>query len=78
MIAGTIRNSVSLVSLESKWQQKKQNVSKGSKVNLTAEERELQRFQEQADSIRESRKSTYIDSKLQAGGELTAVDIEYL
>ncbi|GFI45654.1 hypothetical protein IMSAGC019_00966 [Lachnospiraceae bacterium] len=78
IIAGTIRNSVSLASLESKWQQKKQGISKGNKENLTAEERELQRFQEQADNIRESKKSTDIDTKLQAGGELTAEEIEYL
>ncbi len=78
IIAGTIRNSVSLASLESKWQQKKQDMSKGSKENLTAEERELQRLQEQADSIREGKKSTDIDTKLQAGGELTAEEIEYL
>ena len=78
IIAGTIRNSVSLAALDSKWQQKKQDISKGSKEDLTAEERVLQRFQEQADSIRESRKSTDIDSKLQAGGKLTAEEIEYL
>lgn len=78
IIAGTIRNSVSLASLESKWQQKKQNISKGNKENLTAEERELQRFQEQADSIRESRKSIDIDTKLQTGEELSAEEIEYL
>lgn len=78
IIAGTIRNNVSLASLESKWQQKKQDISKGDKGNLTAEERELQRLQEQADSIREGRKSTDIDTKLQAGGELTAEEIEYL
>ncbi len=78
IIAGTIRNSVSLASLESKWQQKKQDISKGNKENLTVEERELQRFQEQADSIRGGKKSTDIDTKLQAGGELTAEEIEYL
>ena len=78
IIAGTIRNSVSLAALDSKWQQKKQDISKGSKEDLTAEERVLQRFQEQADSIRENRKSTDIDSKLQAGGKLTAEEIEYL
>lgn len=78
IIAGTIRNSVSLASLESKWQQKKQNISKGNKENLTAKKRELQRFQEQADSIRESRKSTDIDTKLQTGEELSAEEIEYL
>lgn len=78
IIAGTIRNSVSLVSLESKWQEKKQDISKGNRENLTDEERELQRLQEQADNIREGKKSTDIDTKLQAGRELTAEEIEYL
>ena len=67
IIAGTIRESISLASLDSKWQQKKQNLNKNTD-NLTAEERQLQRFQEQADSIRESKKPAEIDAKLQAGG----------
>lgn len=78
IIAGTIRNSLNLASLESKWQQKKQDISKANRGNLTVEECELQRFQEQADSIRESKKYTDIDTKLQAGGELTAEEVEYL
>ena len=78
IIAGTIRNSVSLAALDSKWQQKKQDISKGSKEDLTTEERVLQRFQEQADSIREGKKPADIDAKLQAGGKLTAEEIEYL
>ena len=39
IIAGTIRNSVSLAPIERKGQQKKQDVSKENKENLTAEER---------------------------------------
>lgn len=78
IIAGTIRDSVSLASLENKWQKKKQNIGGGNKENLTAEEQELRKFQEQADSIRESKKSTDIEAKLQAGGKLTAEEIEYL
>lgn len=77
IIAGTIRESVSLASLDSKWQQKKQNLNKNTD-NLTAEERQIHRFQEQADSIRESKKPAEIDAKLQAGGKLTAEEIEYL
>lgn len=77
IIVGTIRESVNLASLDSKWQQKKQNPNKNTD-NLTAEERQLQRFQEQADSIRESKKPAEIDAKLQAGGKLTAEEIEYL
>lgn len=77
IIAGTIKNSVNLAVLDNKWQQKKQNLNK-SKEDLTAEERELKMFQEQADSLRESRKPNAITSKLQAGGKLTPEEIEYL
>ena len=77
IIAGTIKNDVNFAVVDNKWQQKKQNPGKSSE-DLTPEERELQRFQEQAASIRESKKPADIDAKLQAGGKLTAEEIEYL
>lgn len=49
IITGTIKNSVSLATMESKWEQRKQNLGKHS-GDMTAEERMLQSFQEQADS----------------------------
>ena len=45
---------------------------------MIAEEHVLLRFQEQADSIRESKKSTGIDARLQAGRKLILEEIEYL
>lgn len=77
IIAGTIKNSVNRAAMESKWEQKKQNLNKRS-GDMTAEERILQSFQEQIDSIRENRKPNEIDAKLQAGGKLTPEEIEYL
>ena len=77
IIAGTIKNNVNFAVVDNKWQQKKQNPGKSSE-DLTPEERELQRFQEQAASIRESKKPADIAAKLQAGGKLTVEEIEYL
>lgn len=77
-IAGTVRNSVNLAALNSKWQQKKQeNPIKKNDENLTAGQRELQRFQEQLKEMREN-KSPDINAKLMAGGKLTQEEIEYL
>ena len=78
IISGTIKNSVNLAALDNKWQQKKQNFAKKEYQNMTAEERQLQHFKEQADEIREGRKKADIDAKLQSGGKLTPEEIEYL
>ena len=76
-IAGTVRNTVSLASLDSKWQQKKQQNPVRKTEEMTAEQRELQRFQEQLKEMRENR-SPDINAKLMAGGKLTQEEIEYL
>lgn len=78
IIAGTIKNSVKLAVMDSKWQQKKQSAGKSSQKDLTEEERQLQDLQEQAESIREGKKPAGIYAKLEAGGKLTAEEIEYL
>lgn len=77
-IAGTVRNTLNLASMDSRWQQKKQeNPIKKNEEELTAEQRELQRFQEQLKEMREN-KSPDIDAKLMSGGKLTQEEIEYL
>ena len=77
-ISGRVRDSVNLASLNSKWQQKKQeNPVKKNDENLTADQRELQRFQEQLKEMREN-KSPEISNKIMAGGKLTPEEIEYL
>lgn len=77
-IAGTIRNSVGLAQMDGKWQLKKSELSSGKKQDMTAEERELQFLQQQADDIREGRKPADIDAKLQSGAKLTPEEVEYL
>ncbi|MDE7436484.1 MAG: hypothetical protein K2N01_11790 [Lachnospiraceae bacterium] len=77
-ITGTIRNSVGLAELDGKWQLKKSELSSGKKQNMTAEEREQQLLQQQADDIREGRKPADIDAKLQSGAKLTQEEIDYL
>ena len=77
-IAGTVRNTLNLASMDGRWQQKKQeNPIKKNEEELTAEQRELQRFQEQLKEMREN-KSPDIDAKLMSGGKLTQEEIEYL
>ncbi len=77
-MAGTVKNSVKLATLENKWQQKKENAGKPQRKELTAQERELQIFQEQADEIREGKTPSDISAKLMSGARLTQEEIEYL
>ena len=74
---GTVRNTLNLASLEGKWQQKKQQNPVKKDDELTADQRELQRFQEQLKEMREN-KLPDIDAKLMSGGKLTREEIEYL
>lgn len=76
-IAGTVRNTLNLTKLDSKWQQKKQQDPTKKTDEMTAQERELQRFQEQLKEMREN-KSPEINTKLMSGGKLTREEIEYL
>ena len=76
-VVGTISNSINMAVMNSKWQQKKQDINAGRK-ELTAQERELQFFQQQADSIRENKKPADIDAKLASGAKLTPDEIQYL
>lgn len=79
-MAGTIKRSVRMAALDQKWQQKKNSFGKDKKklAEMTAEERQLQDFREQAEQMRKSQKHANIDAKLAAGEELTPEEIEYL
>ena len=76
-IAGTVRNSLNLASLDNKWQQKKKRDPTKKTEEMTADQRELQRFQEQLKEMREN-KTPDINTKLMSGGKLTREEIEYL
>ncbi len=79
-MAGTIKRSVRMAALDQKWQQKKNSFGQDQKKlsEMTAEERQLQDFREQAEQMRKSQKHANIDAKLAAGEELTPEEIEYL
>lgn len=79
-MAGTIKRSVRMAALDQKWQQKKNSFGQDKKklAEMTAEERQLQDFREQAEQMRKSQKHANIDAKLAAGEELTPEEIEYL
>lgn len=79
-MAGTIKRSVRMAVLDQKWQQKKNSFGQDKKklAEMTAEERQLQDFREQAEQMRKSQKHANIDAKLAAGEELTPEEIEYL
>ncbi len=81
MIVGTVRNSVKLAALDSQWQQKKESgalFGKDRNRELSAQERELALFRQQAEDIRKSRERAEIDAKLGSGQKLTPEEIEYL
>ena len=73
-IAGTVRNTLTLASLDIK---RNQNAPTKKPEELTADQRELQRFQEQLKEMREN-KTPDINTKLMSGGRLTREEIEYL
>lgn len=75
----TVRNVVKLAAMDNKWQQKKNNLGQEDRnKELTAEEKDLQFWQQQADEIRENKKYGTIDAKLKSGEPLTKDEIDYL
>ncbi|MDE6252332.1 MAG: hypothetical protein K2M78_06790 [Lachnospiraceae bacterium] len=75
--AGTIHNMIQMAELDSRWQQKKDNNLK-KQEELTAEERQIQHYQEQLEKMREGNKSSDIYAKIKSGAELTSEEIDYL
>ena len=78
MFTGTIANQVKMQILETKWQQKKQNINSKKNEDMTAEQRMLENFKEQAANERKRSATNELYTKLQSGGTLTADEIEYL
>lgn len=77
IISGTVRSMGKLMQLDSKWQQKK---AKGKIFarEMTAEERLLQHYKEQFESLKKSRDMNAISSKIISGELLTMEEMEYL
>ncbi len=78
MITGTIQNQVKMQMLDTKWQQKKQNINSKKTENMTKEQRMLEHFKEQAANERKRSATSELYTKLQSGGTLTAEEIAYL
>lgn len=74
MIYGTLYNAGRMLELTQKWETKKESGKVLAKQDreLTAEERELERFREEVKTQQESSKYNAIYTKLQCGKELTS------
>lgn len=78
MITGTIRNAVQQITLDTKWQQRKNDITTKKQVELTPEQKQIQMYQEQADDMRESDKDSNIYAKIRTGSTLSLEEEEYL
>jgi len=78
MITGTISSAVKLHFLDTKWQQKKDELNTKKQEDLTPEERMLEDYKEQMEEQRESNSHADLYNKLKSGGRLTAEDLAYL
>ena len=80
MFYGTIHNAGKMMQMTQKWEQKKDsgNILQKDASPLTAEERQLERLKEQAESNREASKLSGIYNKIMTGEELTPQEEEEL
>lgn len=78
-ISGSIYNSLKLMNLGIKWQQRKADPTKPKEDEEDPQRAQLERrLQEQLESTNKSNILAAIDGKLKAGGELTKEELEYL
>ena len=78
---GTIKSAVKLAELDSKWQQKKENM--GQKIfqpetTKTPEQLQIEAFQEDLERMRENGDYVMIYNKLKSGKKLSPKEVEYL
>lgn len=79
MVSGTIKSAVNLAQMDQKWQQKKARPTRQERNReLTAQERQLQRYQDDLERMREQSRQAEITNKLKAGYTLTNEEITYL
>lgn len=76
-IVGSIRNTVNLAVMDSKWQQKKKNGGV-LKEEMDPQARQIMQYKEDLAKMRESKQMASIDAKLNSGGLLTPEEITYL
>lgn len=79
MVTGTISSAVKLQALDTKWQQKKNDLKSGRfQKEMTPEERMLADYKEQMEKQRESNSHADLYNKLKSGGKLSSEEISYL
>ncbi len=77
-VIGTVHNAVKLAKLDREWQQKKEKEEKKKLVEMTPQERELHRYQEDLAKMRESNQMSGIDAKVKSGADLSPEELKYL
>ncbi len=78
-ISGSIYNSLKLMKLGIKWQQRKADPTKPKEDEEDPQRAQLEKhLQDQLESTNKSNILAAIDGKLKAGGELTKEELEYL
>lgn len=78
---GTIKSAVKLAELDSKWQQKKENIGKKvfqPETAKTPEQLQIEAFQEDLERMRENDDYAVIYNKLKSGKKLSPKEVEYL
>lgn len=78
---GTIKSAVKLAELDSKWQQKKDNI--GNEIfqpdeQKSPEQLQIDAFQEDLERMRESNDYAMVYNKLKSGKKLSPEEVEYL
>lgn len=77
LLSGTVRNSVKLAQLDSKWQQKKKE-NNIFKKDIDPQMRQIEQYKEDLAKMRESNKMAEITTKMKSGERLTAEEVDYL
>lgn len=77
IISGTIYSAGKMTELDNKWKQKKES-GKIFQKEMTPEEKQMQRFQEDLVKMRESNHLASITTKLKSGQSLSPEEIQYL
>ena len=78
---GTIKSAVKLAELDSKWQQKKDNIGKKifqPEEQKSPEQLQIEAFQEDLERMRENDDYVMIYNKLKSGKKLSPKEVEYL
>lgn len=78
IISGTIRSTVKLAEMDGRWQQKKKSGKLWEKEDLDPVAKQIMKYKEDLEQMRESKKLADISTKLKAGSSLTSEEIEYL